>query len=183
MKNFTRRSMLGFVCAFALSSCGAAPQEEYVAKSFTVNSVQLTVVEGAARGRFEDKEARNAALASLKSELETSLAEIPGGDVPATALISISSMRLKAAGARLFGASNEIEATVQIVDSNGNPLQPNGTVGYWDQAKNTEVSVNNNPLIGVLINAGRNAAHSQSGQDVGQLLSGFSDAMVDWLKS
>jgi len=183
MRNFTWRSMFGFVFALALSGCGAAPQKEYVAKSFTVNSVELTVAEGASQGRFEDEETRNAALAALKTELETSFAEVPGGDVPATALVSISSMRLKAAGARFFGASNEIVATVQIVDSNRNPLQPNGTVGYWDQAKNTQVSVNNNPLIGMLINAGRNAAHSESGQDVGQLLSGFSDAMVDWLKS
>ncbi|WP_377608250.1 hypothetical protein [Pseudohalocynthiibacter aestuariivivens] len=184
MKIFSRRAMLGFVCAFALSSCGAAQETgaepEPEPKAFTINDVQLTVIEGAAQGRFEEDDTR---IAALEAELEKTLGAVQGGDISATALISISSMRLKTAGARTFGGSNQIEATVRIVDASGNLLQPNGSVGYWDQAKNTEFSIGGNPIIGNLISLGRNAAHSENGKDVGQLLSGFSDAMVDWLKS
>ncbi len=168
-----------------LTACvsGSEPATQpAVVKAYTVQTVQVSVAKGAAKGRFEDQAVRDAAIASLKADLKAKAAAVPGGATPATAQVTIVSMKLKEAGARSFGGANEIVANVRVVDSRGRVLREIDQVRYWDQAKRNESTFNGLP-IGLLINMGRNASDAKSGEDLNKLLGGFSDAFVVWLKN
>jgi hypothetical protein len=156
----------------------AAPVEP---KPFSVSSVKVVVAEGAAEGRFEDAALRAQAVAQLEQELTKQLAAVPGGNRKGHAVVTITTMRLKAAGARAFGGVNQVTADVVIKGSNGAELLSGSRITYADQAKNTQIAVNAIP-IGLLINLARNADDSGAGEDLAKLLTGFSGEMVAWLK-
>jgi hypothetical protein len=164
----------------ACSTTTTSSQGSVAPKTYTVKAVQVQVAEGVGKGRYEDPALRQQALATLKTELTKAAASVPGGSKAATAQIVLTEMQLKTSGARAFGGVNAIGGTMKIVDAQGKTLREPQAVRYWDQAKNNGTVINGLP-IGLIINASRNNAAQQSGEDQAKLFSGFAAAVQSTL--
>ena len=179
----SRRSFAAAVALVLVSACSTSTttsQTPAAPKAYTVKTVQIQVAEGAGKGRYENAALRQQALATLKSEVTKAAAAVPGGSKAATAQIVLTEMQLKTSGARAFGGVNAIGGTMKIVDAQGNTLREPQAVRYSDQAKNNGTVVNGLP-IGLIINASRNNAAQQSGEDQAKLFAGFAAAVQNTL--
>ncbi len=181
----TRRKLLALGVVAVLSGCNSAEPEEKLAepKPYSVQSVKVELAQDATlKGRFaEDAELRKTAIDKLQATVDERLKAIPGGARAGHVTVTLTHMRLKAAGSRSFGAINDMSANIVVKGSNGAVLQDGSGVAYSDHAKNTAVVVNAVP-VGLLINLARNAGHSENGKDLDKLVLGMTAEIETWFK-
>jgi hypothetical protein len=178
---------LAFLLAIPALFAACTPQEPEVSRTqvqypFIVRTVEVKILPDAPQGRFkEDLALRENARSVLENTLEQRFRIGPGGSTKARAGVTLTTMRLKVAGSRTFGATNALAADIKILDRKGKVLAHNPSVRYSDQAAQTNVVVNGNPVIGILVSLARNSQQQEVGKDLQMAIGGFSGNAVNWL--
>lgn len=172
------KSFLLFGILSLLVACGGSTTPSKEPVNFTVATTKIAISDQASIvGRFEDKALRDQTIATLKPSVQAGFDSVAGGAQKATAIVTIQTMRLRDAGSRTFGGSNEISAVVQIVDASGNDLVQPYRASYFNQGAQPG-TINGNPLAGLIINAAVNSARQDAGKDVETLIAGFVSDVV-----
>ena len=176
MVRVTRRFiMLG--AALALAGCMGNTDAASVTRDtsdFTVTSVTVNLKNDAqVVGRFAEDAALRKTVLDRVDATATELAKSKkGGPKKVRAVVDVSGMKLKTAGARSFGGVNEMWGQLTIVDAAGKTVKGPVAVAYMDQAKNNTSTINGIP-VGLLFNLGNNSSAQETGKDVDQLVAGF----------
>ncbi|MFL4469989.1 hypothetical protein ACERZ8_08965 [Tateyamaria armeniaca] len=172
-----RHMMLGAVLVLA-GCAGETTPVQTGPNPYTVSSVSVQLAENATiKGRVTDEALRDSIIASVEQTSTALARDVQGGPTKARAVVVVTDMRLRDAGARTFGGVNGIVGQMTIVGTNGKPLKDPVWVNFSGQAKNSQIAVNALPL-GMLINAARNSADQESGEDVKSLIAGFSSLIA-----
>ena len=178
----TKRQFLLLSSAALVSACASTPSEPPAPLPFVINNVSVSVRDGAEKGLFaEDAELRDATVNSIRQQLLGMASGLPSGGPTATLQVEIAILQLRSAGTRSFGGVNQIFANVQV-SKGSEVLKPAKSINHSNQAVNNTTTINGAP-IGIFINLARNAGAADSGADVSNLISGFTDDVKDWLQS